>query len=211
MSYNSVYYWKNFLEKDKEFGIKPDSFIVNFTIVNQSTNDIYHDWLSFPEEKALLGYIKYVVLPSGYYSRLFGEIKGQIFIDADNYDGVIDLLENNNVKQASELARCFKDDYTLLDKMEEKFDFKALKEFCNNFSANLDYHNIVFSRVELYANIKDVGQSLVREYEENGMIEELEEQMELSKEEIIRMFTHIEKNIFMLRRVNEFLKSKMLL
>ncbi|MFZ5943200.1 MAG: hypothetical protein ACOYVD_03765 [Bacillota bacterium] len=43
------------------------------------------------------------------------------------------------------------------------------------------------------------------------MIEELENQMGLSKEEIIRMFLNIEENKFMLKRVNEFLKSKMLL
>lgn len=212
MSYNSVYYWKNFLHKDKEFGIKPDSFIVNFTIVNQSTNDIYYNWLSFPNEKALLGYIKYVVLPSGYYSRLFGEIKGQLYIDADTYDGVIDLLENNPEKKATELVNCFRDDYALLERIEkENFSIKGLKEFCNNFNSHLDYRNIVFSSIEVFDNIKDVGSSLISEYEESGMIDELENQMELSKEDIYEMFSDIEENKFMLKRINEFLKSKVLL
>jgi hypothetical protein len=52
---------------------------------------------------------------------------------------------------------------------------------------------------------------LVCEYRKNGMIKRLEEEIGLSEEEIIKVFSNIEENEFMLERVNKFLKSKMLL
>ena len=69
----------------------------------------------------------------------------------------------------------------------------------------------MFSGIQVYENIKEFGKQLVSDYEEQDMIDELERQMEMSKEEIVELFSNIENNSFMLKRINEFLNSKFLL
>ena len=69
----------------------------------------------------------------------------------------------------------------------------------------------MFSGIEVYENIKEFGRQLVSDYEEQGMIDQLEIQMELSKDAIVELFSNIDNNPFMLKRINEFLNSKFLI
>ena len=69
----------------------------------------------------------------------------------------------------------------------------------------------MFSGIEVYENIKEFGRQLVSDYEEQGMIDQLEIQMELSKDAIVELFSNIYNNPFMLKRINEFLNSKFLI
>lgn len=211
MSYDSVYYWKNFLQKGKEFGVKMNSISLNFAIVSQSSSNIYHDWLSFPGKKALVGYLKYVVLPSGYISSLFGGIDSDFTIDSVTFNEAIELLENNTYKIDKQLIANFKEDYYLLTKIEqEEINIMSLKDFCNSYNLHLGINNMTFSLVNVYENIKDVGYSLIKDYEEDGMIDELEDQFGMSIDQIYNMFDSIQDNEFMLYRINEFLKNRTL-
>ncbi len=166
----------------------------------------------FQDIAALLGYIKYIALPSGYCSRLFGKIEGEVIICAETYDVIVELFKSSGEENAAELIDCLHKDYALLEEIDkENLKVENLGEFCNSFNQHLSYKDIVFSNIEVLNNIKEVGFNLISEYEEVGMIEQLEEDMGLTKEEIVEMFSNIYENKFMLRRVEEFLKSKMLL
>jgi hypothetical protein len=211
MTYNSKYYWKNFLEKDKETFVKPNSYVVNLHIVNQSTSDAFYKWHSFDTEEEVIGFIKFVALPSGYYSRIFGKEAGDLMIAADTYDSVLELLYNNIVRVDHTLIDNFKADYELLEEAEKDFNLDLLNDFCHSFNSHLNFKDIVFSGIEVYENIKEFGRQLVSDYEEQGMIEQLEIQMELSKDEIVELFSSIDDNPFMLRKINEFLNSKFLI
>lgn len=211
MSYNSLYYWKNFLEKDKETFVNSDSYILNFYIVNQNTSEIFYKWYSFVNTNELLGFIKFVVLPSGYYSRIFGESDGTVIITAESYDGALELLNNNIVRVDKPLINNFNEDYCLIQEVENDFNLESLKKFCNSFTSHLDYNDIVFSWIEVHKNIKEFGVQLVNSYEKDGMIDELERQMEMKKDEIIELFSSIDDNKFMLKKINDFLDSKCLL
>lgn len=207
---NFVYYWKNRLQSEKEFDLKPYSYIVHFSIVNQNLSEVFNDWLSFPGEKELLSFIKYVVLPSGYYSRLFGEKEGCVIIEADSYDDVVELLSNNTYKVDKKLIRMYKEDYQLIaDIINTKFSMENINEFCNSYNSHLDYKNIVFSTIEVYENIKEVGLQTIKEYEEEGMLDILEGEMKMTKKEIIEMFLTIDENPFMMKRIKEFLNNTM--
>ncbi len=211
MSYNSIYCWKNFLDKEKETEVKPDTYILNFYIVNQNTSESFYKWYSFKSEKELLGFIKFIALPSGYYSRLFGEKDNEVIITADTYDSTLALLGDNIVKVDEALIKNFQEDYAIIEEVEKEFSLDKLKQFCQSFNDHLNYRGIVFSNIDVYENIKTFGKSLVEGFEEDGMVDELERQMEMSKEEIINLFSNIEENTFMLKRINEFLNSKFLL
>ena len=205
---NSIYYWRNQLQKGKKFDLRPNSFVVHFSIVNQSSNEIFSDWFSFPSEKELLNFIKYVVLPSGYYSNLFGEKDGCVFFEAESYNNVMQLLENNTYKVDKELISKFNHDYKMIENViDGEFSMENVKKFCDSYNSHLDYTNIVFSQIEVYENIKQVGFGLIEEYEKEGMLDELEEKMGMPKGQIIELFSTIDDNPFMMGKIKEFLSN----
>ena len=56
-----------------------------------------------------------------------------------------------------------------------------------------------------------LGKELVSSFEKDGMLVELEKQMDLNKEEIEELFLNIDKNPFMLKKINTFLDNKFIL
>ena len=68
----------------------------------------------------------------------------------------------------------------------------------------------IFSKVEFFENVKEIGRDLVKEYEEDNMLEELESHMDLNKNQIIALFDGIDKNPFMLKRLGTYLSNTLL-
>ena len=52
-----------------------------------------------------------------------------------------------------------------------------------------------------------IGKGLIDEYEKENMLDDLEENMSLNKNEILSMFENIDKNMFMLKRLNTYLNN----
>lgn len=210
MENGTVYYWKNYLEKEKEFDLKPDSYILHFVIVNQDSNDVYSEWLSFTNDMELIGFLSYVVLPSGYCTNLFGSMEGTIFIVAETYDNIMELLRNNTYEVDQELTDRFDKDYKILENFENSgFNMDGINIFCDSYNSHLNNQDRVWSYIEIFENISDVGIKLIKDYEEDGMIDELENQLEMSKEQIAEMFLNINENPFMMKRIKELLNNTM--
>lgn len=208
MADNYIYYWKNYLKTEKEFKLTPNSYVIHFVVVNQASNDIYSEWLSFPSDKELIGFIKNVALPSGYYSKLFGEKDGYIFITASSYDEANELLRNNTYKVDEKLINDFNEDYRIIEDIENSgLNMENINEFCNSYNSHLNGQDIVWSYIEIYENIKAVGLMLIKEYEEDGMIDQLENKLGMSKDQIIELFSNIDNNPFMMRRIKELLNN----
>ncbi len=205
---NDLYFWKNRIEKDIQGEVEVDSCIAHFSIVNQGTSYIFDKWFSLSSQKELLDFLEYVVLPSGYYSRLFGKATGEVYLEAESYENAIYALENNKLKRDEELISNFKHDYQLLEEIRRgDFDFKKLENFCKSYNDNLAYKDIVFATIEVFENIREVGLRTIKEYEEEGMLLELEELMGMKKKEIKEMFLSVEYNPFMKRKIIEFLDN----
>lgn len=215
MSYSLIYYWENFLDKyiDKEIQANIDSFMLKFYIINQDSNETFYKWFSFSNREELLGFIKFIALPSAYCSRAFGEKENSVLITAAIYEDVLELLKNNIVGVDEDIINNFKKDYEKIQEIESNkgFDLEMIKKFCDEFGDFLDYKSKVFSNIEVYENVKVFGKELISNFEKDGMVDELERQMGMNKEEIEEMFSNIDKNPFMLKRINTFLDNKFLL
>lgn len=215
MSCDLVYYWENFLDKyiDKEMEAKIDSHMLKFYIINQDSNETFYKWFSFSNKEELLGFIKFIALPSAYCSRAFGEKENSVLITAATYEDVLELLRNNIVGIDEDIINNFKKDYEEIKSIEDdkSFDLKMIRKFCDNFGDLLDYKSKVFSNIEVYEDIKMLGKELVSSFEKDGMLKELEKQMNLNKEEIEELFLNIDKNPFMLKKINTFLDNKFIL
>ena len=55
--------------------------------------------------------------------------------------------------------------------------------------------------------INMIGKGLIDEYEKENMLDDLEENMALNKNEILSMFENIDKNMFMLKKLNTYLNN----
>ena len=61
--------------------------------------------------------------------------------------------------------------------------------------------------MEFFEDVKEIGRDLVKEFESDDMLDELEKQMDLNKNQIIDLFDGIEKNPFMLKRIATYLSN----
>ncbi len=61
--------------------------------------------------------------------------------------------------------------------------------------------------MEFFEDVKEIGRDLVKEFESDDMLDELEKQMDLNKNQIIDLFDGIEKNPFMLKRIGTYLSN----
>lgn len=215
MSYDLIYYWENFLDKyiDKEIEAKKDSYMLKFYIINQGLNETFYKWFSFSNKEELLGFIKFIALPSAYCSKAFGEKENSVLVTAAIYEDVLELLRNNNVGVAKDIIDNFKKDYKKIEEIEnnQNFDLEMIRIFCKDFGYPLDHNTKVFTDIRVYENIKTLGKELINKFEQAGRMDELEKQMNMSKDEIENMFLNIDNNPFMLKRINTFLDSKLIL
>ena len=72
--------------------IKPDSYVLKFALINSYSRDFFCNWYSFKSPQELIGFIRFVVIPSTYITKAFGREENTIFLDAlDDYE-TIDLI-----------------------------------------------------------------------------------------------------------------------
>ena len=190
--YNLIYYWQNFLANQEDVSLKPNAYVIKFCIVNKYSYDYYCNWYSFANVEKLISFLKYVVIPSTYITKAFGKDENTIFLDAlDKYE-CMEYLEKANVFDKVELLR----------KVNREYDFLRRIEKCNLGIEGVKKY------LELVNKYNDKnGKGLIDEYEKENMLDDLEENMSLNKNEILSMFENIDKNMFMLKRLNTYLNN----
>lgn len=202
-----VDYWKNKLEQEDICELKVNDYILHFAIINQKDNIGINKWFNFDSKNKLIGFIKYVAMPSIQISRAVANNEGNVgvHIDAIGYFDAVELLEVTNVKvkHIEEFENWFEGfkDYN------EETDIKEIKSYIENINKAFDYRSEFLLSLDVYENIKSVGLELIKLYEEDGMIDVLEDQFNFSKEEIESIFNNVNKNIFLFKRIMSILNN----
>ena len=184
--YNLIYYWQNFLANQDDVSLKPNAYVIKFCIVNKYSYDYYCNWYSFAKVEKLISFLKCVVIPSTYITKAFGKDENTIFLDAlDKYE-CMDFLSR-----------------------VEKFNLgiEGVKKYLELINKYNDKNSKIFLELEFYKNVNMIGKGLIDEYEKENMLDDLEENMALNKNEILSMFENIDKNMFMLKKLNTYLNN----
>lgn len=203
---NRLHFWENYMDKNIKFDLTPDSYILHYIIVNPEANIIYEEWMPFHTENSLVEFFKYVALPSGYLSRYIGTMENRIVLEALEYNDVLQIIDETH--SDDNLATNFKTDYKSIDEIEKNITWDDIKGFCRSYNKHLDLKYGVYSEVQVFENIKKVGKELIEEYERDDMIEFLEEKFGASKEEISYMFSSVDNNPFLLKKLISYLDSR---
>ncbi|MCE9656324.1 hypothetical protein [Clostridium celatum] len=205
--YDSIYYWQNYLCKQDEMYIKPNAYVLKFSLINTYSKDVFCNWYSFKSYEALIGFIRYVVVPSSYITKVFGKEQETIFIDALNEEDTIELIEDSDIKNKLDVILEINQEYNLLKSLKNNFTVDKMKRYINLVNINNSIKNNIFSNLEFFENVNVIGRELVKEFEADNMLSDLESHMSLNKKQIIDMFDGIDKNPFMLKKLNTYLTN----
>lgn len=205
--YDLIYYWQNYLMNQESIDIKPDSYVLKFSLVNSYSRDFFCNWYSFESPQELIGFIRFVVIPSEYITKAFGREEDTIFLDAlDDYE-TIDLIEETDNHEKYDILREVRHDYEMIDNLNNNFTVDKFKKFISINNARADISIGIFSKLEFFENVNQIGKELVKEFEDDNMLDELENHMDLNKNQILALFDGIDKNPFMLKRLGTYLSN----
>ncbi len=196
-----IYYWDKVLEEDKAQEPKINDYIVHFALINQYEDSGVNEWICCDSMNKLLGLVKYVILPSTQLSRAIikNEKQSQICFGTMGYTDTIEAFDD--VKSDVIFKVEYQDWFTELEKYNEETKLEVVRDILNDINKKVDYKDGVFLTVEVYKNIKDAGLQLLKDYDEEDMIDVLEDCFNFSKDEIENMFNNIDKNVFLLKRI----------
>ena len=181
--YDLIYYWQNYLVNQDNADIKPNAYVLKFSLINSYSRDFFCNWYSFKSTQELIGFIKFVVIPSTY-------------ITEETY---------NNEK--CDILREIRHDYEIINNLKNNFTLDKFKKFINITNSRGNKNFGIFSKLEFFKNVNDIGKELVREFEDDNMLDELENHMDLNKNQILALFDGIDKNPFMLKRLGTYLSN----
>lgn len=98
-------------------------------------------------------------------------------------------------------------EYEILDKLNDNFTIKKMKKYVELLNTKINFTSVILSNTEFFENVKAIGKDLVQEYEKDNMLDELENHMDLKKNQIIAFFNDIDKNPFMMKRLGTYLSN----
>lgn len=209
MSENLIAYWRNWIQSEKELKVTKDGYIFKFTIINQHSNEGVMDWVCCSSNQKLYAFIKYVILPSIQVSRSVGMKPAKVYFDAVDSDDVIGIFENYNGDNKHEAINTFKRWFSVISELEKNdAPFDEVSKYIDSICSEVDYREGIFVDIQLFLNISQVGKTLIKEYEEDDMIDVLENEMKLNKEEIEELFNNINDNKFMLNKITTLLNER---
>lgn len=212
MGENLIPYWEAWLSDEIEIPISCDGFIINYSMINCKSSQGVGDWVCCNSKKKVFSFIKFVLLPSVIVSKNIGVQENQVYLDVSSFQETIDILEENQFEGYEDAIEEYKVCFEVLEKLEQdNADIKEVKEILDYINYKVDIKTGLLVNLQLYDNIKSVGTTLIKEYEEQGMLDELERTMGLKKNQILELFNNIDKNEFMLKKIGVLLNSKLIL
>ena len=194
-----IYYWKNRLNNEHNVDLKINDYIVHFFMINEVSCEGINEWINCDTFDKMESFIAFVILPSCQVSRALTEVDdNRVCVDIASYDETIELLTaiNENTQLISEYSNW----YDIVESCKEG-DIRRLKDLVGHINENVEWKNGILVGIEVFENIKVAGHELIKSYEEENMIDVLEDEFDLSLEEIKNIFDTVDKNEFFQKRV----------
>lgn len=172
---NDIKKLRNFLEdEDKAFDI--DKKLLRFSIINKDSGSVFSEFYNFDSRKAVLNFIKKVVIPSISISILMEE-NGDIVITAEDKENFLNILNYHDVdiKLVEICQGIYYEIERLENKQEEEIDMLSLIDIINyEFSEG----NFTMLSVDYAEDTRSYLKIMYNDYKEMGHVDVLEAEME---------------------------------
>ena len=209
MSEDLIDFWKKWIDGEEDIDVTEDGIILKYCIINKQSNDEVKDWVCFNSKDKLYSFIKYLLLPSIQLTRSIGIKESQVYFDVCEYGETIKLLETFKIDSYENYIEDYKKWFNETEILEKnEYFFGSITNFINKICCEVTKTEDIFVEVQLFENIKCVGNIIIKQYEDDNMLDILESKFELSKDEIADLFESIDNNKFMLKKILVLLNER---
>lgn len=209
MSEDLINYWGQWIDGEEEIDFTIDGIIFKYFMVNKQSDDGVKDWVCFTSKEKLFSFIKCVLLPSIQISRTIGTKNSEVYLDVYNSEKTDKFLEILRAYDYEVAIDDYKRWISEIEKIEgEDFNYETVRNFIASINDEVENGEAIFLELQLFKNIKCVGEELIKEYEDHNMLDVLESKFELNKNEITGLFRSIDDNKFMIKRITSLLNER---
>ena len=197
-----IHYWDKVLQEDY---MEPSAndYVVRFSEVNMVCDARASNWSFCNTFQKLIGYVQYIALPSIQISRAMAEDSDisceHIYFDTSDVIETVNTLHFFNSRK--EILDEYERWYNRLADLDENSDFEELKTIVKEINDEIGLGDAIFIELEVFRNIKEVGEDLITSYDEDGFLDQLEDLMNFNVEQIRHIFNNFDENPFLKKRI----------
>jgi len=215
--YNKFSVWKDIVERSNDIweGNPLNIKLTEETIFLQTrfynTNPYHNSFVMFNDINAVVGFLKYVFLPTAFETYLKSGYTIEYAIgDTDN---LIDIIkeENRDEVNADQLDK-IQSDIDQLNKIRnlpESDKTNNLEDFKNNYRNKWDKGDNAFCDFEIYYSPEDIIDNMIKGYGEENMLDILEEQVGIDIDDIENLKEQVFEDKFLNKRFIDILNNKL--
>ncbi|MBN7772750.1 hypothetical protein [Clostridium aminobutyricum] len=184
--YNKSYYWEELLGREdvwKDMLVPPDKMsepvFINACLIDKDSGLIDNNWACYPDANALLGFIKYVFLPTVSYYMINTE-REDIYTPVSSFEEFLDYIKESSWEDKHQMVD-FAWELDGFWDMEQQESLHSVRQFCRKFNAFWSGKEVEWS-IQIFFDTYEVG----------GYIKELIWCEELFKEDVGLSFQQLD-------------------
>jgi len=202
--FKQYYFWENLLKNNEEvwknsfrnMQLSRESKFINTVVVDCNNSVMQDNWVYYPNEEALLGFIHHVFLPTAFALVLFpesGEFVTPMATVKELLDSAEELTEGENT-DLIQVMRRHDSELEAIWSMDKEDIWNGLQDFAQEFNAAWGKTMDVFFYFNIFATPMEIGEYLITEYEKDDMLDYFEDESGLTKEAWINLCNSVYEN-----------------
>lgn len=223
MKNNSKYlfadYWRKKISEEEPlwYGlfenrpIDKGSIIASFGILNSYTNQHEDGWAVYPDPQSIIGFLKYIYLPTA-LTGVFAKEQLDAYLFSDDLMGVVQDFKIDYPERISVIRKVESLVLSLEDAMDSDYYicYQKLKQWTEQFNEEWLQDAGIALGVQIFGSPKEVMDYIVNIYEEDLDINMLENDLGFTKDQLLQLSSDdIYENEFMKRKFVDLITDRL--
>jgi hypothetical protein len=212
-------YWKSKISQNECFwsglfanqSIRQDSVIISPVILNSYSNQDEVAWAVYPDPQSVLGFIKYIYLPTAFIGLIKENLHSRYYFQDDLGELLAEYKEDyhDKINLITKMETFYYDVNNLWD-LDNNDCLAELKKWTDRFNENWEELNGVSLTFYVFATPKEAANFIVATYEDDLGIESFEDDIGLTKAEFLKLAgDDIFHNEFLSRKFTDILTNRL--
>ncbi|KOR24531.1 hypothetical protein ACFLKB_02170 [Clostridium sp. FAM 1755] len=210
--YNNLFYWENLLAKReniwsgnfKNIPINSKSIFINTAIIDYEKNIFDNNWAVYPDTESLLGFIKYIFIPTVFFCYVNNTSTEIVTPIASKEELLQEIKTLCNDKDSMVTIEYFINKAYNLCELSKYQLIDELKNYCLEFNRQWERNTRVF-HINVYSSGKEIIEKLSSE---DNFLEVIEEDIGMSIDSLKEITKDLHHNLFMKRNFIKILNNK---
>ncbi|EJO5346841.1 hypothetical protein NRP93_000902 [Clostridium botulinum] len=198
--YNNLFYWENLMMRReniwsgnfKNIPISSKSLFVNTTIIDYGKNIFDNNWAVYPDEQSLLGFIKYIFIPTVFFCYV-NKASEEIVTPIACREELLEEIKKLGKEDSMTKIEYFINNLYNLSELSEGNIIDELKKYCLEFNTQWEQKSRVF-HISVYSSGKEIIEKISKQ---DGFLEVIEEEIGMSINTLKEVTKNLHHNLFM--------------